>query len=152
MRWLIIKYTIIGRAPEEKVKGGGGKGGDASPPEDSSSRVSCRIRPLAHLILNFFFSRHGTLTGRTRTVHTVEGEGITWRDTWAHTLYIGVMVQHLRNDLRIGTGGKKEWFGERRIIADAAAMHHGRRRRKAKLVVLKAQRGDEGTHQGGTRA
>eukprot|EP00962_Isochrysis_galbana_P035576 scaffold12209_cov134-Isochrysis_galbana.AAC.1 len=49
------------------------------------------------------------------------------------------MVQHLRNDLRIGTGGpggKKEWFGERRIIADAAAMHHGRRRRKAELVVL----------------
>eukprot|EP00962_Isochrysis_galbana_P009034 scaffold2507_cov122-Isochrysis_galbana.AAC.25 len=42
---------IIGRAPGEKVKGGGGKGGDASPPEDS--RVSCRIRPLAlaHLIL-----------------------------------------------------------------------------------------------------
>eukprot|EP00962_Isochrysis_galbana_P056957 scaffold29127_cov128-Isochrysis_galbana.AAC.2 len=26
------------------------QGGDASPPEDSSSRVSCRIRPLAHLI------------------------------------------------------------------------------------------------------
>eukprot|EP00962_Isochrysis_galbana_P007170 scaffold1928_cov103-Isochrysis_galbana.AAC.5 len=40
---------IIGRAPGEMVKGGGGKGGDASPPEDS--RVSCRIRPLAHLIL-----------------------------------------------------------------------------------------------------
>eukprot|EP00962_Isochrysis_galbana_P007912 scaffold2150_cov137-Isochrysis_galbana.AAC.15 len=46
------------------------------------------------------------------------------------------MVQHLRNDLRIGTGGKKEWFGERRIIADAAAMHYGRRRRKAELIVL----------------
>eukprot|EP00962_Isochrysis_galbana_P013980 scaffold3968_cov92-Isochrysis_galbana.AAC.3 len=27
---------MIGRAPGEKVKGGGGKGGDASPPEDSS--------------------------------------------------------------------------------------------------------------------
>eukprot|EP00962_Isochrysis_galbana_P012843 scaffold3644_cov107-Isochrysis_galbana.AAC.4 len=27
---------IIGRAPREKVKGGGGKGGDASPPEDST--------------------------------------------------------------------------------------------------------------------
>eukprot|EP00962_Isochrysis_galbana_P044203 scaffold17084_cov130-Isochrysis_galbana.AAC.5 len=46
------------------------------------------------------------------------------------------MVQHLRNDLRISTGGKEEWFGERRIIADVAAMHHGRRRRKAKLIVL----------------
>eukprot|EP00962_Isochrysis_galbana_P026154 scaffold8100_cov117-Isochrysis_galbana.AAC.7 len=30
---------IIGRAPGEKVKGGGGKGGDASPPEDSSECV-----------------------------------------------------------------------------------------------------------------
>eukprot|EP00962_Isochrysis_galbana_P021607 scaffold6377_cov125-Isochrysis_galbana.AAC.3 len=46
------------------------------------------------------------------------------------------MVQHLRNDLRISTGGKKEWFGDRRVIADVTAMHHGRRRRKAKLVVL----------------
>eukprot|EP00962_Isochrysis_galbana_P028378 scaffold8971_cov114-Isochrysis_galbana.AAC.3 len=50
------KPEIIGRAPGEKVKARGEKGGNASPPEDSSSRVSCRIRPLAHLILkkNFF--------------------------------------------------------------------------------------------------
>eukprot|EP00962_Isochrysis_galbana_P026954 scaffold8421_cov114-Isochrysis_galbana.AAC.16 len=35
------------------VKGGGGRGGDASLP--GHSRVSCRIRPLAHLILRSFF-------------------------------------------------------------------------------------------------
>eukprot|EP00962_Isochrysis_galbana_P018684 scaffold5386_cov98-Isochrysis_galbana.AAC.4 len=36
---------MIGRAPGETVKGGGGKGGNASLPGDS--RVSRRIRPLA---------------------------------------------------------------------------------------------------------
>eukprot|EP00962_Isochrysis_galbana_P022645 scaffold6769_cov114-Isochrysis_galbana.AAC.5 len=63
-------------------------------------------------------------------------KGITRRDAWAHALYSGVMVQHLRNDLRIGTGREPEWLGKRRIITDAAAMHHSRRRRKAELVLL----------------
>eukprot|EP00962_Isochrysis_galbana_P018868 scaffold5475_cov127-Isochrysis_galbana.AAC.2 len=39
---------MIGRAPGEMVRGGGGKGGNASLPGDS--RVSRRIRPLALLI------------------------------------------------------------------------------------------------------
>eukprot|EP00962_Isochrysis_galbana_P015322 scaffold4395_cov123-Isochrysis_galbana.AAC.5 len=70
-------------------------------------------------------------------------EGITWRDTWAHTLYIlstlgswfsicAMTCALVRVGKRNGSGR-----GERRIIADAAAMHHGRRRRKAELVVLK---------------
>eukprot|EP00962_Isochrysis_galbana_P044597 scaffold17359_cov142-Isochrysis_galbana.AAC.3 len=51
---------IIGHAPGENVKGGRAKGGDAIPPEDS--RVSCRIRPVAHLIL-FFFMCHVNIRG-----------------------------------------------------------------------------------------
>eukprot|EP00962_Isochrysis_galbana_P011717 scaffold3300_cov97-Isochrysis_galbana.AAC.5 len=45
---------MIGRAPGEMVKGGGERGGNASLPGES--KVSRRIRPLALLILNFFFS------------------------------------------------------------------------------------------------
>eukprot|EP00962_Isochrysis_galbana_P050128 scaffold21571_cov120-Isochrysis_galbana.AAC.5 len=46
---------MIGRAPGVTVKGGGGKGGNASLPGDS--RVSRRIRPLALLILKKNFLR-----------------------------------------------------------------------------------------------
>eukprot|EP00962_Isochrysis_galbana_P022124 scaffold6568_cov126-Isochrysis_galbana.AAC.5 len=40
----------------------GERGGDASLPEDSNSRVSCRIRPLAHLILKKKFFDCGCMT------------------------------------------------------------------------------------------
>eukprot|EP00962_Isochrysis_galbana_P044663 scaffold17390_cov104-Isochrysis_galbana.AAC.7 len=50
---------MIGHARAEgNGKGRGERGGDASLPGDLvDSRVSCRIRPLAHLILNFFVLR-----------------------------------------------------------------------------------------------
>eukprot|EP00962_Isochrysis_galbana_P044404 scaffold17217_cov134-Isochrysis_galbana.AAC.6 len=56
-----------GRAPGGKVKGGGGKGGNASLPGDS--RVSRRVRPLALLIFKkkiFFVRPPQRATGRSQ--------------------------------------------------------------------------------------
>eukprot|EP00962_Isochrysis_galbana_P057446 scaffold29810_cov185-Isochrysis_galbana.AAC.1 len=51
-----------------------------------------------------------------------------------HGLYA---IYVLCQDLRIGMGREKERVWKRRVIANAAAMHHSRRRGEAKLIVLK---------------